>query len=220
MNFKRARSEDQIRDRKKEIMDATSFLYDRSGYGELSFSAISEYTKFTRPNIYKYFKTKEEILLEILKEDIKSFIITFTHSFKLNKLYSLDEIADIWTSNLLKHERFLNIYSILFTSIEKNVSLSALTEFKKESITLYNQLVDCFSQLFPEINERKLYNSVSTLLVLACGLYSMNNLSNIQTQALKLSGLEYTIPDFSSTYVECCYQQLYCLKHTIELPKE
>ena len=77
MSFQRARSEDQIQDRIQEIIDATSSIYNSIGYDGLNFSIISEYTKFTRPNIYKYFKTKDEILLVILKDDFKVFRISF-----------------------------------------------------------------------------------------------------------------------------------------------
>ena len=98
MSFQRARSENQIQDRIQEIIDATSSIYNSVGYEGLNFSAISEYTKFTRPNIYKYFNTKDEILLVILKEEFQSFIASLIKSFKINKLYSLYEISEIWAT--------------------------------------------------------------------------------------------------------------------------
>lgn len=220
MGFKRARSEDQIQDRIKEIIDAASSIYNSVGYEGLNFSTISEYTKFTRPNIYKYFKTKDEILLVIMKEDFKSFISAFIKSFKVNKLYSLYEITEIWTCRLIEHERLLKLYGILFTTIEKNVSLESLAEFKKELIVKYQQLVNFISQLFPEASEDNINNFISSVLTLACGLYSMSNLSDIQLEAIRLSDCDYTPPDFKKTNMACFYQQIYCLKHSIEIKKE
>lgn len=217
MSFQRARSEDQIQDRIKEIISATSSIYDSVGYEGLNFSIISEYTKFTRPNIYKYFGSKDEILLLILKEDFKLFISDFIKSFKINKLYTLYEITDIWTCRLIEHERLLKLYGILYTTIEKNVSLESLVEFKKEILVSYEQLVNFISELFPEASEDNIGNFISSILTLACGLYSSTKLSNLQIEATKLADENYTFPEFKKVYMACFYQQLYCLKNSIEI---
>lgn len=220
MSFQRARSEGQIQDRIKEIISATSSIYDSVGYEGLNFSIISEYTKFTRQNIYKYFRTKDEILLLILKEDFKSFISAFFKSFKINKLYSLYEITDIWTCRLIEHDRLLKLYGILYTTLEKNVSLESLVELKKEILTSYQQLVNFISQLFPEASEDNISNFISSVLTLACGLYSSTELSKLQMEATKLADENYTFPDFKKVYMACFYQQVYCLKHSIEIKSE
>lgn len=217
MSFQRARSEDQIQDRIREIIDAASSIYNSSGYEGLNFSAISEYTKFTRPNIYKYFKTKDEILLIILKEDFKSFLISLIKSFKLNKLYSLYEISEIWTDTLIKHSRLLELYAILFTTIEKNVSVESLAEFKKELIKMQLQLIDFVSQLFPNASYDSINEFIYYQLILACGLYPMSNLSDLQLEAIRLSDSGFIPPDFKKTFMACLYQQMYCLKHSIEI---
>lgn len=220
MSFQRARSENQIQDRIKEIIDATSSIYNSVGYDGLNFSIISEYTKITRPNIYKYFKTKDEILLVILKDDLKSFISALTKSFKINKLYSLYEISEIWTDKLAEHERLLDLYGFLFTTIEKNASLESLAEFKKEFISMNLQLMDFTTQLFPTASEELIQNFTYYQLTLACGIYSISKLSKIQLEAIKLSGFNFAPPDFKKTYMSCIYQQFYCLQHSIEIKKD
>lgn len=216
MCFQRARSEDQIQNRIKEIIDATASIYNSVGYEGLNFSIISEYTKFTRPNIYKYFKTKDEILLVILKEDFKAFTSALIKSFKINKIYSLKEITEIWTDRLLEHGRLLDLYALLFTAIEKNVSVEALAEFKRELISIYFQLIDFIGELFPNASKDSIKNFIYSGLILACGLYPMSKLTNLQKEAIKLSGMDYTPPEFKKTYMACLYQQMYCLKNSIE----
>lgn len=217
MSFQRARSEDQIKNRIQELVNAASVIYDSEGYEGLNFSTISEYTKFTRPNIYKYFKTKEEILLLILIEDFKSWISSLNKSFKINKLYSIYEIGEIWTDTLIEHERLLELYSILFTIIEKNVSVEALAEFKKELIAIQSTIIDLVSQLFPEASNDSIMNFIYSALTLAFGLYPMSKLSELQLEAIKLSGSNYTAPDFKKTYMASLYQIMYCLEHSIEI---
>jgi AcrR family transcriptional regulator len=217
MSFQRARSDDQIQKRIQEIIEATSSIYNSVGYEGLNFSTISEYTKFTRPNIYKYFNTKEEILLLILIEDLKSWISSLSKSFKINKLYSIYEISEIWTDKLIEHERLLELYAILFTSLEKNVSVEALAKFKKESIEIQYPLIDLVSQIFPKTNNDSIMNFIYSQLTLAFGLYPMSKLSELQLEAIKLSGSNYIAPDFKKTYMACLYQILYCLENSIEI---
>lgn len=217
MNFQRARSDEQIQDRIQEIVKAASIIYDAEGYEGLNFTAISEYTKFTRPNIYKYFKTKEEIVLLILNQDLKSWISALSKSFQINKLYSIHEIGEIWTDTLLEHERLIELHAILYTTIEKNVSVEALAEFEKESIANTSKIIDLLSQLFPKADMGRITNFIYAAFTLAFGLYPMSKLSDLQIEAIKLSGSIYTPPDFKKTYLASLYQLMYCLEHSIEI---
>ncbi|MVX64283.1 TetR family transcriptional regulator [Clostridium chromiireducens] len=220
MDFQRARSEDQIQNRIQEIVDAVSSIYSSVGYEGLNFSIISKYTKFTRPSIYKYFKTKDEILLVILKDEFKSFVSDLITSFKINKLYSLYEISEIWTDRFIEHKKILDLYSILYTAIEKNVSLELLVETKKELNMINSQLADFIGQLFPSASNDSITNFIASMLSLAGGIYSMSNLSDLQLEAIKLSGLDYTTLDFKKEFMASIYQQMYCLKNSIEVKKE
>ncbi len=191
MAFQRARSKDQIQDRIQEIVDAASSIYNLGGYEGLNFSTISEHTKFTRPNIYKYFKTKDEILLVILKEDMKLFVSSLLKSFRLNKCYSLYEITEIWTAALIEHERFLDLFAILFTLIEKNVSVKALSEFKKEVLVTQELLIDLVAQLYPSADNGSIRDFITAQFTLAFGLYPMTKLCRLQLEAIRLSGIDY-----------------------------
>ncbi|WFR58166.1 hypothetical protein QA584_03625 [Anaerocolumna sp. AGMB13025] len=155
-----------------------------------------------------------------MKEDFKSFISAFIKSFKINKIYSLYEITDIWTCRLIENERLLKLYGILYTTIEKNVSLESLAEFKKEILISYQQLVNFISQLFSDASEDNINNFISSVLTLACGLYSSTKLSKLQMEATKLADANYRFADFKEVYMACFYQQLYCLKHSIEIKLE
>jgi hypothetical protein len=76
------------------------------------------------------------------------------------------------------------------------------------------------SQLFPNASVGSINNFMYSQLTLACGLYPMSQLTNIQLEAIKLSSSNYTPPDFKKTYMECIYLQMYCLKHCIEIKKD
>ena len=220
MTFQRARTKEQIERRKEEILVAASTIYNEVGYEGLNFSSISEYTKMTRPSIYKYFNTKEEILLILLKKDLISYIASLINSFTLNRLYSLKEITNIWTNNLMEHQRLLQLYSILYTIIEKNVSVESLAAFKKDILTSQSSLFHLVSQLFPRSEKKQIENFLYTQLILAFGLYPMSKLSKIQLTAIELADVDYTPPDFQTYYSEYFYQIIYCLENSITIQNE
>ncbi|AIQ52929.1 TetR/AcrR family transcriptional regulator [Paenibacillus sp. FSL R7-0331] len=217
MKFQRARSEEQKQDRIQEILNASSIIYDTAGYEGLNFTAISEYTKFTRPNLYKYFKTKEEIILLILNQDLKSWIAKLSKSFVINKLYSIQEIGEIWTETLMEYERLIELHAILYTTIEKNVTVEALAEFEKASIENNEMISSLVRQLFPKADMENIANFIYAAFTLAFGLYPMCKLSDLQIEAIKLSGSIYTPPDFKKTYLASLYQLMYCLEHSIQI---
>jgi AcrR family transcriptional regulator len=212
MAFKRARSNEHIKERIQEIISAASQIFDSVGYDGLSFSAISELTKFTRPTIYKYFNTKEEILLKILLADMEAWISALVNSFKVNKLYTVQEIADIWVDTLNSNLRLLNLFSMLFTFIEKNVSLEALVEFKKGFLKLEEQAVVLMGQLFPKAESTDVQNFLISQLALGLGLYPMGQLSEIQVKAIEASGMYYGKIDYKAVNKAAIYQLMYCLE--------
>ncbi|WP_138751334.1 TetR/AcrR family transcriptional regulator [Paenibacillus sinopodophylli] len=217
MKYQRARSEAQIQDRIQEIVAAASTIYDAEGYEGLNFTTISEYTKFTRPNLYKHFKTKEEIILLILNQDLVSWIIELSKSFHINKLYTIHEIGEIWINTLAKHERLIELHTILYTMIEKNVSVEVLAEFEKKSIANHSEIFNLVSQLFPKASVDRITNFIYAAFTLAFGLYPMCKLSDLQLEAIKLSGSIYTPPDFKRTYLASLYSLMYGLEHSIAI---
>lgn len=217
VDFKRARSNEQIQDRIQEIVTVASDIYNSLGYENFTFTTISERTQFTRPNIYKYFKTKDEILLLIIKDDFKSFLNSLIQSFKINKIYSISEISEIWTDRLLEHKRLLNMSSLLYTSIEKNVTVEALSEFKNEMTILHKSFINFLTQLFPKSTNESVENFFYLQLTLAFGLYPTCQLSNSQIEALKLAGLPNICPDFKKLYRSGLYQLMYSLENSIDI---
>jgi len=217
MSFIRARSDQQIKERIDTIVIETEKIYDALGYDAVSFTAISDHTSFTRPTIYKYFNNKEEIFLKILIKDLEKWIGTLYGNFKLNRLYTIEEISDIWVDSLLSNERLLKLYAILFTTLEINASKEALAEFKYESTMHHKKLFSLVKQLFPEVEDALISDFLLAQLTSALGVFPMCHLSDVQMEAIALSGTDYKPPNFKISYNKIVYKLLYCLKNGVSL---
>lgn len=95
--------------------------------------------------------------------------------------------------------------------------MEALAEFEKASIENNEMISSLVRQLFPKADMENIANFIYAAFTLAFGLYPMCKLSDLQIEAIKLSGSIYTPPDFKKTYLASLYQLMYCLEHSIQI---
>jgi len=69
VNWERARRPEQTAARRKEILNAAKALFAELEYEEISLNAIAREAGFSKPNVYRYFSTREEIFLAIFEEE-------------------------------------------------------------------------------------------------------------------------------------------------------
>ena len=62
-------SRDVVESRPDEIVEACRQLYQNHTFHEITLKDISDRTSLSRPSIYNYFATKEEIFLALLKKE-------------------------------------------------------------------------------------------------------------------------------------------------------
>ena len=60
--------------RKEEIIAACEKLYQTMSFKDITIKEIAAFTSFTRPSIYNYFETKEEIFLALLQREYERWI--------------------------------------------------------------------------------------------------------------------------------------------------
>ncbi len=202
MTWQRARSEEQKEERIREIVTATARLYDQSPFDEITLARIAKEARFTRSNLYKYFKTKEEIFLGLLGQDIEDWGRSLVEALRPGEVKSVAEFAAIWARILTEHERLLRLFSILFTSLEKNVSLESLVRFKSTMRVELATIVQLLCELFPTLTPEKAGQFLHVQGALAIGLYPATHLSDIQRQAMEQAGFEQIGLDFESTFRE------------------
>jgi len=201
MTFKRARTDAQIEERRKEILAACAQLFDNGDIDDVHFKAIGEKTSFGRSTIYKYYTTKEEILLDLLLEDVKvwtKYVSAFTEK---HETLSKEDFCLELTKTYVNNDRMLKLMSILYSIIEKNCSLEKLAEFKSNLTGFTDPLYLSIHKYFPEADEEAIQTFIYTSSNYILGLYPTTHISEKQKQAIILSGFDYKAMDFEDM---CC----------------
>ena len=129
--------------RKKRILEAAEQVFGDIGYSDFTIDDIAEKSDFTKPTIYKYFQSKEEIIfavflqgktmeLELIKdleriennfEKLKFFAKIFFEFHKKHPLYMelVKYIKSRKTENLKISDAYMQEFHSLFSNMRKNI---------------------------------------------------------------------------------------------------
>lgn len=200
--FIRARSEEQKEVRIQAIVSATERLYDNHRYEEITFVQIAKEAGFTRSNLYKYFKTKEEIFLEFLKHDMKLWKDDLLNNFLDSDYYSIDKFIEIWIDILQRNQRLTELTSILYLHLEKEASYDSLLDFKQSFAKGFEQVTVHLTGKIKGFTVEKVAEFISMQGMIGIGLYQMTDLSENQLKILEKPEFAQWKIDFRQRYIE------------------
>lgn len=186
-DYARARSEPQKGERIAALVAATARLYARLEPEEITLAAVAREAGFTRSNLYRYFRNREEIFLELLKHSLTSWRVDACGALA-RPPKTARAFAARWADVVLAHQRLVELFTLLFTTIEKRASLDPLVAFKRHAAAETEALASHLHALFPAREPAGLLEFIHAQFALAVGMVPMMNLSAKQEEALRLAG--------------------------------
>ena len=202
MAFERARNEENKKIRLEQIKTAAKKLFDELDYHEISLSKIGNEINFTRGNLYKYVKSKEDIYLYVIIDEMTNFVDDLESNLIKEEKLDTKILAHKWATILAKHPRYLKLFSILFTILEKNSNLDLLTDFKNQLVIIQTRMFAVFKHNIPEFNNDDIIKLIELYSAFIIGQYPICNPSDIQREATERSNFDYTFPDFIENFSE------------------
>lgn len=211
MSFERAKTEENKQIRIQQIKDVAIKLFDTHEFHEITLAHIAKGTDFTRGNLYKYISSKEEIYLLITIDELNILLKEIKQ--KLNKDFSKKTgiFAEILASEIKKQTRFLKLFSILYSVLEKNACEEKLIDFEEKLDECRTKFTKILKTIFPSLEETQLRKFIEELFGFIIGFYSMFSLNEIQKEALKKAKTGYYPPDFEKILKE----QIICILRNI-----
>lgn len=200
MDFKRARNDEQIANRQEEIINACYSLYLNGNYDDITFGKISEMTSISRPSIYNYYITREEILLDVLEKEYFKWYKNFTNSFDENSRLNKKDFCNLLINSFDGFDIFLRLLSVQYSIIEKSCSFEKLTQFKMNTSVILKALENIVGKTFPRSSTENKSTFVLSIFSVVGSFYEMCNPNETQLKAMKVSNREYKLPDFKSLY--------------------
>lgn len=197
MDFKRARSDEQKSIRIGQITDVARRLFETNKYEDISLAGIAKGLSFTRANLYKYVSSKEEIFLYIIMDDLSKWTKNLNNKFADAENPSIKNFSLLWVESLEENKEMIKILSILYTIIEKNVTVERLTSFKIEFFKEMQEIFVLIKKIFPMLSQEKISKFLQMQLYFVMGLYPATTENAIQREAIAKAKIPYEQPDLS-----------------------
>ncbi|MBQ9314670.1 MAG: TetR family transcriptional regulator [Clostridia bacterium] len=176
--------------RKEEIINACEKLYKNTSFNEISIKLISEKTTFSRPSIYNYFNTKEEIFLALVTREYDRWIVD------LNNIYSSRKMSKKNFANRLAHSlenriNLLKLISVNMYDMEENSSVECVTEFKVSYGKSIEIVRNCLIKFFKEMTNKEIEKFIYTFFPFMIGIYPYAVVTDKKKEAMKKANIHY-----------------------------
>ncbi|MBE6818518.1 MAG: TetR/AcrR family transcriptional regulator [Ruminococcaceae bacterium] len=191
--------------RREEIINACKQLYNTMSFKEITIKEIASYTSFTRPSIYNYFETKEEIFLAILQKEYELWVAEIESVINNNETMTGEQVAKALASSLENRALLLKLMSMNHYDMEANSRMERLVEFKKAygaSLTAVSRLVDKFC------NDVDRSAFIYNFFPFIYGIYPYAVVTEKQKVAMEQAGIDYQYHSIYELAYHCALKLL------------
>ena len=188
--------------RKEEIISACEQLYQTMSFKDITLKEIGEVTSFSRPSIYNYFQTKEEIFLALYEREYDRWNEELTAIFNDNEALTSEELAAKIAASIQNRAQLLKLLSMNNYDMEANSRPELLVSFKKaygESMRNMRRLLEKFC---PGMSEAERENFIYVFFPFMFGIYPYAEVTEKQRYAMKEAGVDFA------------YQTIYGITYT------
>ena len=192
---------EQIALKREEIINACEQLYQTMSFREITLKEIGNITSFSRPTIYNYFETKEEIFLALFQREYDRWNEDLTAILNGNGRLTKKELAEKIADSLAGREQLLKLLSMNNYDMEANSRQELLNAFKQSygrSMHLVCMLLEKFC---PDMSVTDIQNFIYIFFPFMFGIYPYTAVTEKQKQAMKEAGINYVYQTvFELTY--------------------
>ncbi len=181
-----------IAQRREEIINACEKLYQTMSFKEITLKEIGNETSFSRPAIYNYFHTKEEIFLGLFELEYKRWNEDLEKILEENDSLTRTQIAEKIARSLEKREQLLKLLSMNNYDMEANSRLELLTTFKAAYGNSMTNICSILSKFCPEIGREELNSFIYNFYPFMFGIYPYARVTEKQKTAMKDAHVDFT----------------------------
>ena len=175
--------------RQNEIIEACKSLYQTKGFREVTIKEISKKTSFSRPTIYNYFETKEEIFLALLTREYDRWTDKLETVSESNDNWDQDAFAKALAHTLEDQEIMLKIQTMNLYEIEENSREERLAEYKRSFYRTMTVIDDCLVSYKPDITELEKQDFRYAFFPFMYGIYAYAHPTEKQLTVMKQVGI-------------------------------
>ena len=178
-------------DRTKEIVDAFERLYAETDFHAVSLKDIARETSMSRPSVYNYFRTKEEIFLALFAREYDRWNASLARMLEKPAPMDADAFADALARTLRGRGLLLRLLSMNLYDMEGGSRVENLVAFKRsygESIRLVRALLAKFR---PDFSAEAREAFVWAFFPFLFGIHPYTAVTEKQRAAMTAAGVDF-----------------------------
>ena len=192
---------EQIAQKREEIINACEQLYSAMSFREITLKEIGSITSFSRPTIYNYFETKEEIFLALFKREYDRWNEQLTAILEENEQLTKAQLADRIAQSLADRPQLLKLLSMNNFDMEANSRQELLTSFKQSYGGSMRRMTMLLTKFCPDMSVTDIQNFIYTFFPFMFGIYPYTSVTENQKKAMKEAGINFS---YQSVYELVC----------------
>ncbi len=147
--FLRARKPAEREVRREAILAAAATLFDAEGVQGTGLNAIAAKAGFTKSNIYRYFESREEVLLSLMIESFDDLTEALATEMATLKVGDLAGLAQLTADGFSRRPRLGQLMAILSTILEANLSEERIIALKRELPGMLERVAQAIHRVLP-----------------------------------------------------------------------
>ncbi|MBR0300805.1 MAG: TetR family transcriptional regulator [Bacteroidales bacterium] len=178
-------------------------------FREITLKEIGNLTSFSRPTIYNYFETKEEIFLALFQREYDRWNDDLAAILNGNEQMTKTELAKKIASSLSGREQLLKLLSMNNYDMEANSRQEVLNAFKQSYGRSMHLVCMLLTKFCPDMSVSEIQNFIYTFYPFMFGIYPYTAVTEKQRTAMKEAGINFVY----QTVYELTYSCLTRLLH-------
>ena len=198
-----------VAQRRDEIVAACEQLYQTMSFKDITLKEISSVTSFSRPTIYNYFQTKEEIFLALFEREYDRWNEDLEKILSSDKAFSRTELAGQIAKSLERRTQLLKLLSMNNYDMEENSREELLASFKRaygKSLMMFREIL---RKHVSGMSDAEIEQIMYVFFPFMFGIYPYAEVTAKQKDAMKEAEIDYK---YQSIY-EITYN---CLKRLLK----
>ena len=182
---------EQVARKREEIINACEQLYQTMSFREITLKEIGNITSFSRPTIYNYFETKEEIFLALFQREYDRWNNDLTAILEGNGELTKAELSDKIAASLAGRTQLLKLLSMNNYDMEANSRQELLTTFKQSYGRSMHLMCMLLGKFCPDMSVAEIQDFIYTFYPFMFGIYPYTAVTEKQKIAMKKAGINY-----------------------------
>ena len=197
-----------IAQRREEIVGACEQLYQTMSFKDITLKEIGNVTSFSRPTIYNYFHTKEEIFLALFEREYDRWNADLEAILNSDQQHSREQLADHIARSLEKRAQLLRLLSMNNYDMEENSREELLTSFKRaygKSLTLFREIL---RKHISGMSDAEVEQIMYVFFPFMFGIYPYAEVTAKQKDAMKEAEVDYKYQSIYEITYNCLIRLL------------